>query len=104
MATVYRVQDKKGGGPYRGATAGRCWELLDGHDDPSDTKHPTPQAEGFSGDRAVSMRCGFASLEAVRTWFTTHELAVMRIQGFHVCKLTRVRIVAQLARQLIFRE
>lgn len=76
--TIYRVEDAKGEGPYRGD--GCLLEMANAHD--GSTNHPSPYRDGIR-DYNISWVCGFTSLEQLRCWFKGWEKALHE-NGFKI--------------------
>jgi hypothetical protein len=77
---VYRVEDDKGCGPYRGDNH------VDGMGEKhSDSDHPAPGDDGLPFLPADTMHCGFASLDQFKAWFDQHDRWDLGVNGFRLC-------------------
>lgn len=74
MLRVWRVENKKGKGPYRKDV--EDWFNLN-----RDVEEiPLPECEGLPiGGNII---CGFSSLKQLRSWFLPDELQRLRLLGF----------------------
>lgn len=112
---VYRYQNEKGEGPYRGQRI--CWGIWR---DPA--RHPTPDADfealrlnrdavDYFGDLDAltdlvrPYRFGFPSIEAAYAWFRSDERDTLRADGFQLHAIpAREVIVSDSGKQCMFRE
>ncbi len=100
MATVIRVQNSAGEGPYRYLPIIHEVENMAAEHVNADT-HPKPQREGMSKWHG-NFRCGFRDMNQLCRWFSPQELAMLKRNGFDVIMLHDVKIVAELKHQTVF--
>ena len=101
IATVYRVQDAEGRGPYRPGMSGRWCDP--GHE----ARNPAVWDE--TGPAAVETLprgrhagCGFLTLGALAAWFTGPELSALERLGYGVVRLPGATIHARGGLQVMF--
>jgi hypothetical protein len=83
MATVYRVEDERGYGPY-------CGDSPIGYEG-NETHRPTPHSDGLPNQYD---RHGFISIEALVRWFdapnwrrpSVSDIQALRLAGFKIVK------------------
>ena len=96
MATILRVQNRQGKGPYAGDLAVCEW-LNHGDDD-----HPLPLEEPLINRYILPQEhCGFINKKQLQEWFKPHELEYMATQGFYVVKV-KGTITAIGQKQILF--
>jgi len=103
MATILRVQNSNGDGPYRSfCDCPELKDMLDRHN-LTEEEHPTPPDDGFYGSRNDSFYHGFADMDQLQSWFTDGELDILDKNGYEVVTLHDVDMVETLDHQVIFR-
>jgi len=96
---VYRIENKKGRGPYDGARDWSLWQTRD-HVEPT---HPGPKDDGIDFESGVDY-CGFSSFKKLRDWFESEELVRLRRLGFRVRRISVPRSKIKVGKkQVVFR-
>jgi hypothetical protein len=100
MPYIYRVENKRGNGAYRGY-APICNQLNSKHRDFND-KHPVPQFDkGIERHPIYEEISGFATKKQALKWFTKTELHDLALNGFYL-KLVKVsKITARGEKQVL---
>jgi hypothetical protein len=100
-ATVYRVQDKDGRGPWRPGFSQLWVEGRDDHDNlpPWFAEFGRVDQRGIIG-MAKSSAC--MTLDQLRRWFTPSEYATLRKHGYHAVRMQVGRVLAESAVQCFF--
>ena len=109
LGTVYRVQGQDGTGPYGPDEVPAVSDITDRHRAESGlVVHPGPARDGMTvvpdggGNWDNDYRCGFDSLDQLRDWFSDKEIDTLLISGFDVVKISGVKIIQKLGKQVIF--
>lgn len=101
MATIYRVQDKDGRGPFKPGFSHK-WAIPR-----YEQKNLPTWAEEF-GIKSLSMNfgyhvgCGCLTLDQLRRWFAQDEYAALLRLGYRAVKMDADRILAQSDVQCLF--
>ena len=97
---VFRVENKRGVGPYRNA---KVVENIIGHHD-SDNEHPTPYHDkGIErGAELGKEKCGFLSLEDLTNWFSSMDLYDLEKEGYTIAPVKGL-ITAIGQKQVLFK-
>jgi hypothetical protein len=103
MATVYRIENEHGEGPYR-AECPKSRALLRHHSkEETRDRWPVPWNDtGIGRDEHCNERCAFTSLRKLRQWFTEVEIRRLADMGFAIVRHTHVKITARGKRQCLF--
>ena len=97
VCQVYRVQNKKGDGPYR---KGMTRSVLFRHW--LSPEHPTPFGDiGICREPGKDELCGFESLEDLHGWVSQDEIEELSKLGFEIV-VVRGLVTAVGAKQLLF--
>lgn len=102
-ATVYRVQDAEGRGPYRPGFSHR-WVDEDHDRNPPfmvEFNWPLSSVPGrwLPGEHGG---CAFRTLDALYRWFSPSECRRLDALGYSVVSMTADRIIAESDKQLVF--
>lgn len=107
MQAIYRVQNKKGRGPYIPGFSD-MWSDPDRQDL---TERPAFYTEFKSKQirllhearrKGLYVGCGFRTLEQLRRWFSDAELTRLKLFGFRPVKINVDHVLAESDRQLVF--
>ena len=81
VQTVYRMQNRKGKGPYVRSTL--PWTILAAHN--LCEQHPNPFSDhGINRACERNERCGFLSLHYLLNWFNKEEVQALEARGFYI--------------------
>ena len=98
MATIWRVQNDNGDGPYRGNY--QTLKMLYDHNNiashPSAWYDPLIKREPKNEERH-----GFKNMESLQSWFSKIEILMLKDYGFHVVTVVG-EITAVGVRQVLF--
>jgi hypothetical protein len=91
MATVYRVQNELGLGPYRGRSIDQHTDvarsILMSHSDMFDS-HPTPLMDsGIERYMQENELCAFCCMDSLLQWFEPELLEALKDEGFCIYKI-----------------
>jgi hypothetical protein len=87
MAGVYRIQNKRGKGPYQTGPHNDIVERYFGRH-ATDRGHPGPQTDaGISRYPQTEERCAFATMKALRKWFPRPLLDALADDGFYIWRM-----------------
>jgi hypothetical protein len=91
MATVYRVQNEHGLGPYRGRSIDQHTDvvrsILMSHSDMFDS-HPTPLMDtGIERYMKEDELCAFCCMDSLLQWFEPALLEALKDEGFYIYKI-----------------
>ena len=100
MPIMWRVENKEGLGPYRGAYSGGDYskELrIMGEEHTADTEdHPIIDRAVFTGEI-----CGFNTWEQLRAWFSLDELSICENCGYVVAEIEVREIIYNDGKQIM---
>jgi len=101
MATIYRIQDKEGRGPFR---PGFSHQWID----EDRAEWPETYMHQFGADILKNIPeqrhagCGFFSVDQLKKWFTPVELDRLLLLGYSAVKLDSSTVIARSKEQLVF--
>jgi len=107
METIYRVQNKKGRGPYIPGFSD-MWSDRDRQDlteRPAFYTEFKPEQTRLLHEarwKGLHVGCGFRTLEQLRRWFSDAELTKLKLFGFRPVKINVDHVLAESDRQLVF--
>lgn len=86
MATVYRIQDKDGRGPFKPGFSSRWVELREDHDDlvPWFVEFGRVDMKCISG-MAIGSAC--RTVEQLRRWFSESEYKTLKAHGYQAVEI-----------------
>jgi len=99
MIEIYRVENRKGAGCYRGLSDSLKWAIKkafnDFYYDQSDEFHPIPYLDiGIDRSPKKEEICGFKDLHQAKKWFSEKELKIYRKFGFELKRICVKKITA----------
>ena len=101
MATIYRIQDNEGRGPYK---PGLSIRWMDPDSDQSSRPPFYFEFPRMDLSKLVPRRsgCGFRTLDQLLSWFTTREISALEKLGYSIVYMDAEEILAESSRQLVF--
>ena len=97
IADVYRIENSRGEGPYKGRPD-------DWQEEPhnSDTGRPGPYNDGISLYGDSWERFAFLSMAQLKKWFTKNEIRALADSGYIIRRFRKVRILSWSVNQCTF--
>lgn len=99
MATIFRIQDRNGRGPWRPGFS-RQWV-----EERADHERLVPWMQDFPGlviPRAAGIGVGCRTLDQLRRWFTKSEYLTLRRHHYRAVALDRATVIAESDIQVVF--